>query len=97
MTFRNMNPDYVKENKESFTCFSCGLFHEKVEARGMWHCPNSLCRGSGGAWFRQRLDSYKELYPNGSHTINHAEWLKKGRQHNEDNGINIKNFHIEEN
>lgn len=59
------------------TCQSCGLKHPKVECSGIQHCPNPLCRGSGGAWFRTTLDSYEEL-KDGRHMVNNEEWLMKG-------------------
>lgn len=42
-------------------CFSCGIESNKLEASGMWHCPNPRCTGSGAAWFRRNLKSFKEV------------------------------------
>lgn len=73
------------------TCFSCLLSHEKVEARGIWYCPNALCRGVGGTWFRKTLDSYKEL-SNYNYRVDENEWLEKGIIYNHEKGIDRDNF-----
>lgn len=67
-------------------CFSCKLIHPEVEARGIWFCPNALCRGVGAVWFRATLDSFKEN-ENFTHTIDEKEWLEKGRKHNAEKKI----------
>lgn len=59
------------------TCISCGLSSRLVEAGGIWHCPNPLCRVCGAQWFRLTLDSYSEV-DGGKHTVDLAEWLAKG-------------------
>lgn len=74
-------------------CFSCGLEHEKVEVSGIWHCPNALCRGVGGHWFRSTLSSYKEGSAN--HIVDWDEWQSKGKIHNEKNNIKVPNESIE--
>lgn len=58
-----------------YTCHFCKLSHRAVEAGGIFHCPNPLCTGSGAAWFRSRLESYRE---DGSykHTIDSNEALR---------------------
>lgn len=81
----------TEENRESYTCGSCKLYHPNVEARGIWHCPNALCRGCGGAWFRRTLDSYREL-ENETHTVDENEWLEKGIAHNKKTGIGRRVF-----
>lgn len=78
-------------NADSSKCFSCGLLHPQVEAQGMWYCPNALCQGSGGAWFRAKLDSYREN-DNYTHTVDEVEWLAKGKEHNKQNKIRHKMF-----
>lgn len=87
--------DDVKENPKSYTCFSCGVQHEKVECQGIYYCPNALCMGCGGGWFRQTLNSYHEVQgaPNGGHTVDYNEWLKKGTIHNKKHGIKRKSFY----
>ncbi len=72
-------------------CQSCGLKHPHVECIGIWHCPNALCLGSGGAWFRSKLDSYLE-YDTMTHTVDEIEWLEKGIQENIKNKIRRKTF-----
>lgn len=80
--------DEVRQERKSHICFSCGYIDERVEAQGIWYCPNALCMGCGGGWFRQTLESYKETGgENGSHTIDEEEWLKKGREYNTQKNI----------
>lgn len=66
---------------------SCGLIHPEVEASGMWYCPNALCKGVGGAWFRATLDSYVECKKTHTHTIDEDEWQKKGKAYNKKHNI----------
>lgn len=87
-----MIDDDVKENPKMYTCFSCGLFNERVECQGIWFCPNALCMGAGGAWFRRTLDSYQEVEYD-RHTVDENEWLKKGIKLNKKNKIKIKEFY----
>lgn len=56
----------------------------------MWHCPNALCTGPGGAWFRRTLDSFQEA-ADGRHTVDEKELYKKGSEHNKINGIKVNN------
>lgn len=60
-------------------CFYCGLNNTKVEAGGIWYCPNPMCLGPGAHWFRIKLKSYVES-SNDKHTIDldelQAEALK---------------------
>lgn len=42
------------------TCHYCNLTHKKVEAGGIRHCPNVLCRGPGAGYWRSKLKSYKD-------------------------------------
>lgn len=73
------------------TCFSCGIRHKNVEAHGIFHCPNALCMGCGGAWFRSTLDSYEDCGDN-THTVDDDEWLEKGLVYNNEHKINRKRF-----
>lgn len=59
-----------------YTCYYCGLFSSSVEAGGIWHCPNLLCRGPGAAWFRATLSSYRKV-KNDEHTVDECEWEAK--------------------
>jgi hypothetical protein len=59
-----------------FVCWYCGLHHTQVEASGVYYCPNPLCSGPGGAWFRATLESYKE--EGNRHSVDPVEWLEKG-------------------
>lgn len=83
--------DCIHTNKKSYTCGSCGLLNPKVEARGIWHCPNALCQGSGGAWFRRTLKSYRDISAS-QHTVDEKEWRKKGREYNSKNKIPRQSF-----
>lgn len=75
----------------SFKCFSCGIKHPKVEVKGIFYCPNALCMGCGGGWFRQRLNSYMEVEYN-RHIVDEKEWLKKGILYNKENKIRRTRF-----
>lgn len=59
----------------------------------MFYCPNALCMGCGGGWFRQKLESYEEIPGTAhEHTVNEDEWLVKGRTYNRKNGIRRTTF-----
>lgn len=58
-------------------CQSCKTKHDLVEAKGIYHCPNPLCRGSGGSFFRSTLESYQETDAH-HERVDHTEWLTKG-------------------
>lgn len=73
---------------EDEECFSCGIIHPKVEAKGIWHCPNALCRGCGAAWFRNELNSFIDN-KDGTHSVCEDEWKKKGKEYNKKNGIKL--------
>jgi ribosomal protein L37AE/L43A len=81
---------------DMYTCGACGITHKQVECKGMWYCPNALCKGAGGAWFKQTLDSYKEINANGQHTIDENEWHVKGKLANKIRGIKIDQKHDQE-
>lgn len=69
-----------KANKESMrkeTCGACGLTHRKVEAQGIWYCPNAVCKGAGATWFRCSLKSYKDNR-DGTHSVDKKELKWKG-------------------
>lgn len=71
------------------TCQSCKIIHPEVECIGIYHCPNALCSGCGGAWFREKLDSYKQINEM-EHTVCEKEWLEKGIGYNKNKGIKRK-------
>lgn len=56
------------------TCHYCGLQHERVEAGGVYYCPNRLCTGPGAWSHRKDLPSYKE--DDQGYTIDAIEVLK---------------------
>jgi len=63
-------------NNDSYTCFSCGFKDPKVECRGIWYCPNALCHGPGGAWFRGTLESH--VRHGHTHSVDSKEYQEKG-------------------
>ena len=42
---------------DPLTCFYCDLNDPKVEAGGLWHCPNRFCQGPG-AFYARTQDGY---------------------------------------
>jgi hypothetical protein len=69
------------------TCASCGTTDPSVEANGIWHCPNALCRGVGAHWFRRRLKSYKDNVDS-THSVNEDELQREGKRY-----MRKKRFH----
>ena len=59
------------------TCHYCHLTHPKVEAGGVWYCPNPLCTGPGAAYFRAKLKSYHEE-AHGRHSVDSDEMAAFG-------------------
>jgi hypothetical protein len=55
------------------TCYYCALRHPKVEAGGVWHCPNFACSGPGGATHRMKLKSCTDVGDN-RHSVDEQEW-----------------------
>lgn len=35
-------------------CYYCGLENDRVEAGGVWYCPNRFCQGPGAFWLRTK-------------------------------------------
>jgi len=89
---------YEAVNGEVYKCYYCGIkYLEKVECCGVNYCPNPLCTGPGGAWFRVNLKSCKETSKSPErHTVDHEEWLQKGLEYIEqkDYPKDIKDFII---
>lgn len=65
---------------ELHKCFYCGFISNRVECKGMWHCPNALCSGTGAYWFRRKLKSFKDE-PNRHHSVCPHELYKKGKRY----------------
>ena len=65
-------------------CFSCNLPSPKLEAKGIWYCPNALCSGTGAGWFRYKLDSFVDSPTSHTHSIDENEWYEKGSMHEEE-------------
>ena len=55
-----------------YKCYYCWLSHKKVEAGGIWGCPNKACTGPGNAYFRSQLKSYETS--GDGHTVDIEEW-----------------------
>ena len=66
-------PDYLPDH---YTCYYCKLADEKVEAGGIWYCPNFTCSGPGAHTHRRKLSSYKEN-EDGTHTVDDEEWISE--------------------
>ena len=64
-------------------CCYCHLEDKLVEAGGVFYCPNPLCMGPGGAWFRSGLDSFR-LVDGGRHSVETDEWENKGNDYLKD-------------
>lgn len=64
--------------RDIYQCASCGLKDKNVECVGIFHCPNDLCKGSGAAYFRHTLQSFKE--EGGGHSVDEIEWLYRARK-----------------
>ena len=45
---RPVKPVLVRK-KDIYRCISCGIQDARVEAGGIWHCPNPLCTVSGAS------------------------------------------------
>ena len=58
-------------------CCYCHLEDKLVEAGGVFYCPNPLCVGPGGAWFRCDLGSFRPV-DGGRHSVETDEWEDKG-------------------
>lgn len=57
---------YFGERNHRLQCFYCGLEDDKVEAGGVWYCPNPLCTGPGVTnWFASKLKSYRDMGSSG--------------------------------
>lgn len=75
--------DNPELKRKAITCYYCGLYDERVEAGGVWYCPNPICQGPGGAWFRRQLKSYREV-EGGRHTVDTEELIDAGERHLEE-------------
>lgn len=79
-------------------CGACGCCSEKVEAGGIWHCPNPLCKGVGSAWFIRTLNSYRN--DDDCESCDMKERLEKGLKYLEQNPlkfVQVKNrIHIKD-
>jgi len=67
------------DTKRALRCNFCDLVHDKVEAGGLWYCPNPICPGCGAAYHRRKMDSYQEI-ENGRHTVDPKEKIAIGER-----------------
>jgi ribosomal protein L37AE/L43A len=66
--------------RDHLTCYYCALRDDRVEAGGIWHCPNVLCTGPGAAHFRALRASFVE-HSDGRHSVDEAEMVAAARAH----------------
>lgn len=59
-------------------CIYCKLQHSRVEAGGLWFCPNVLCPGPGATYWRSQLKSYRDN-EDGTYSVDSREVLDKAR------------------
>jgi hypothetical protein len=80
----------------TYTCRYCKVFHPKVEAGGMWYCPNPACRGCGAAWFKRTLDSYEDQ-PYNEYSFDEDECDRKAVEYIKENNLKFtfKDFKME--
>lgn len=62
-------------------CYYCGLVDSRVEASGVYHCPNVLCMGPGAGYWRSKLKSYAEDGCDHRHTVDAAEAVAVAREY----------------
>lgn len=62
-------------NGSHLTCYYCKLHHPKVEAGGVYHCPNPLCTGCGANLHRRSVPSYQE-HKDGTHSVDGDELVR---------------------
>lgn len=72
--------EYDAKRKSHIVCYYCGLEDSKVEAGGLWHCPNTLCKGPGNQYFLRSLKSFKEL-GDGYCQFDTKEWIKEANEY----------------
>lgn len=80
-----MGEESVKPMYQFQICRSCGLYHEKVEAKGVYHCPNLLCSSSGAAIHRMKVPSFTPENDE-CHSIDELEWIGWAIQQLRDGG-----------
>lgn len=62
---------------EIITCISCGLVDDKVEAGGIYYCPNPFCTASGSTnWKIENLNTRR--IGSSIEVVNYDGWLEKG-------------------
>lgn len=66
----------------SRTCYYCLLEDERVEAGGVYYCPNVLCTGPGPLGFRSRLKSFANI-DDSTYTLDTNELVAAARVHAE--------------
>jgi hypothetical protein len=50
-----------KDPDRHLICGGCGLKDSRVEAGGVYYCPNPACRASGASWFKHKLNTFENL------------------------------------
>lgn len=64
-----------KDLEDHYTCYYCNLAHKKVEAGGMWYCPNIACKGPGGTYYRSKLKG--TINKGSTSEVDCIEWRNK--------------------
>jgi hypothetical protein len=62
-----------ERRQDTVTCHYCGLVDDRVEAGGVYYCPNPLCTGCGAAPHRRKLKSYADDPGDRKHSIDVEE------------------------
>jgi len=81
----------TKEPLLKTECYYCHVLHKSVECHGMYYCPNPLCTGPGGGWFRNKLKSYEETGgPHDQHSVDQKEWNRKAEAYIKKEKLKLK-------
>jgi ribosomal protein L37AE/L43A len=75
--FKYGNPDL----DDHYCCYYCGLSDKKVEAGGMWCCPNIACHGPGNSYYRSKLPS--TINRDGAQEVDDWEWMESVEKNKE--------------
>lgn len=57
-------------------CIGCGLADRRVEAGGIYYCPNPACTAVGAYWSRRELASFKDIPEENKYIIDTEELIR---------------------
>jgi hypothetical protein len=77
----------VENYKSAIHCFYCGCYDEKVEAGGIYYCPNPNCSGPGIRWFYETLNSFKDEPYQNCYSVNADEKNIKADEYIKNNNL----------